>query len=59
MLRFPKIGRIVASDEASYQYLVESIQKFPDQQTFNPIWQKEALDCSTRTACGARSPVVQ
>lgn len=27
----PKIGGIVANDEASYQYLVESIRKFPDQ----------------------------
>ena len=26
--------RAVANDEASYQYLVESIRKFPDQQTF-------------------------
>jgi demethylmenaquinone methyltransferase/2-methoxy-6-polyprenyl-1,4-benzoquinol methylase len=28
----PKIGKIVASDEDSYQYLVESIRKFPDQE---------------------------
>ena len=26
--------RAIANDEASYQYLVESIRKFPDQQTF-------------------------
>lgn len=25
---------MVANDEASYQYLVESIRKFPDQRTF-------------------------
>ena len=30
----PEIGRAVASDAASYQYLVESIQKFPDQEAF-------------------------
>ncbi|CAL5227543.1 g10532 [Coccomyxa viridis] len=30
----PQIGRVVANDEASYQYLVESIRRFPDQQTF-------------------------
>ncbi|KAK9813099.1 hypothetical protein WJX72_009000 [[Myrmecia] bisecta] len=30
----PKIGRVVANDEASYQYLVESIRRFPDQDTF-------------------------
>jgi len=27
----PKIGGLVAGDEASYQYLVESIRQFPDQ----------------------------
>ena len=27
----PKIGGIVANDSASYQYLVESIRKFPTQ----------------------------
>ena len=26
--------RVVANDEASYQYLVESIRRFPDQKTF-------------------------
>jgi demethylmenaquinone methyltransferase/2-methoxy-6-polyprenyl-1,4-benzoquinol methylase len=30
----PLMGRIVANDRASYQYLVESIRKFPDQETF-------------------------
>jgi demethylmenaquinone methyltransferase/2-methoxy-6-polyprenyl-1,4-benzoquinol methylase len=30
----PKIGRYVAKDEPAYQYLVESIRKFPDQETF-------------------------
>ncbi len=28
----PKIGKIVAKDEESYQYLVESIRKFPSQK---------------------------
>ena len=27
----PKIGGLVAKDEASYQYLVESIRQFPNQ----------------------------
>jgi ubiquinone/menaquinone biosynthesis C-methylase UbiE len=27
----PKIGKVVANDEASYQYLVESIRRFPKQ----------------------------
>eukprot|EP00884_Botryococcus_braunii_P007793 jgi/Botrbrau1/17014/Bobra.49_2s0072.2 len=30
----PQIGRWVANDEASYKYLVESIRRFPDQETF-------------------------
>lgn len=30
----PKMGKLIANDEASYQYLVESIRKFPDQETF-------------------------
>jgi demethylmenaquinone methyltransferase/2-methoxy-6-polyprenyl-1,4-benzoquinol methylase len=30
----PAMGQIVAGDRASYQYLVESIRKFPDQETF-------------------------
>ncbi|GIM02789.1 hypothetical protein Vretimale_7638, partial [Volvox reticuliferus] len=30
----PRIGGLVANDSASYQYLVESIRKFPDQETF-------------------------
>jgi demethylmenaquinone methyltransferase/2-methoxy-6-polyprenyl-1,4-benzoquinol methylase len=30
----PKMGKLVAGDEASYQYLVESIRKFPKQEEF-------------------------
>jgi 2-methoxy-6-polyprenyl-1,4-benzoquinol methylase len=30
----PAMGGAVANDRASYQYLVESIRKFPDQDTF-------------------------
>ena len=30
----PKIGEWVTHDRESYQYLVESIRKFPDQETF-------------------------
>lgn len=29
----PKLGKWIAGDEASYQYLVESIRKHPDQET--------------------------
>jgi demethylmenaquinone methyltransferase/2-methoxy-6-polyprenyl-1,4-benzoquinol methylase len=30
----PVMGQVVAGDRDSYQYLVESIRKFPDQDTF-------------------------
>lgn len=30
----PTIGEVVAKDRAAYQYLVESIRRFPDQETF-------------------------
>ncbi|MBB4021459.1 demethylmenaquinone methyltransferase/2-methoxy-6-polyprenyl-1,4-benzoquinol methylase [Confluentimicrobium naphthalenivorans] len=30
----PAMGQVVANDRESYQYLVESIRKFPDQETF-------------------------
>ena len=30
----PEIGRMVANDRDSYQYLVESIRRFPDQKRF-------------------------
>lgn len=33
----PKIGKLVAKDEASYQYLVESIKKFPNQERFKKM----------------------
>jgi demethylmenaquinone methyltransferase/2-methoxy-6-polyprenyl-1,4-benzoquinol methylase len=28
------MGKMIANDADSYQYLVESIRKFPDQETF-------------------------
>ena len=30
----PTMGKLIANDRSSYQYLVESIRKFPDQKTF-------------------------
>ncbi|MCV2881788.1 bifunctional demethylmenaquinone methyltransferase/2-methoxy-6-polyprenyl-1,4-benzoquinol methylase UbiE [Actibacterium sp. XHP0104] len=30
----PKMGQLIANDSDSYQYLVESIRKFPDQESF-------------------------
>ena len=36
----PKLGKLVANDEASYQYLVESIRKHPDQETLKSMMDK-------------------
>ena len=33
----PKLGELIANDRESYQYLVESIRKFPDQDTFSDM----------------------
>eukprot|EP00761_Pharyngomonas_kirbyi_P000433 gb/GECH01000433.1/.p1 GENE.gb/GECH01000433.1/~~gb/GECH01000433.1/.p1 ORF type:complete len:292 (+),score=76.32 gb/GECH01000433.1/:1-876(+) len=33
----PSIGEVVAKDRDSYQYLVESIRRFPDQETFKSM----------------------
>jgi demethylmenaquinone methyltransferase/2-methoxy-6-polyprenyl-1,4-benzoquinol methylase len=33
----PGLGQALAGDRASYQYLVESIRRFPDQETFAAI----------------------
>ena len=33
----PKIGKVVARDEESYRYLVESIRRFPDMSTFKAM----------------------
>jgi demethylmenaquinone methyltransferase/2-methoxy-6-polyprenyl-1,4-benzoquinol methylase len=30
----PRMGQAIAGDRDSYQYLVESIRKFPNQETF-------------------------
>ena len=34
------MGEIIAGDRKSYQYLVESIRKFPDQEEFLEIIKK-------------------
>ena len=34
---WPKIGKLVTGDESSYQYLVESIEMHPDQQTLSDM----------------------
>jgi demethylmenaquinone methyltransferase/2-methoxy-6-polyprenyl-1,4-benzoquinol methylase len=33
----PRMGQIIANDRDSYQYLVESIRNFPDQETFSQM----------------------
>jgi demethylmenaquinone methyltransferase / 2-methoxy-6-polyprenyl-1,4-benzoquinol methylase len=33
----PKIGKLLAKDEESYRYLVESIRRFPDMATFETM----------------------
>lgn len=40
----PKIGKLVADDEASYQYLIESIRKHPDQETLKEMMLDAGLD---------------
>lgn len=40
----PMMGRIVANDRESYQYLVESIRKFPDQETFAAMIRSAGFD---------------
>ncbi|EFP04262.1 CRE-COQ-5 protein [Caenorhabditis remanei] len=39
----PVLGEILASDRASYQYLVESIRKFPNQDEFARIIREEGF----------------
>jgi demethylmenaquinone methyltransferase/2-methoxy-6-polyprenyl-1,4-benzoquinol methylase len=39
----PKIGKIVARDEDSYRYLVESIRRFPDMNTFKVMIEASGL----------------
>ena len=40
----PLLGQIVAGDRDSYQYLVESIRKFPDQETFASMIRAAGFD---------------
>lgn len=39
----PKIGKWVAKDEASYQYLAESIRMHPDQETLKQMMSEAGL----------------
>ena len=40
----PTMGKIIANDRDSYQYLVESIRKFPDQETFASMIREAGFD---------------
>jgi demethylmenaquinone methyltransferase/2-methoxy-6-polyprenyl-1,4-benzoquinol methylase len=40
----PALGQIVAGDRDSYQYLVESIRKFPDQESFATMIRKAGFE---------------
>ncbi|MDO8882207.1 bifunctional demethylmenaquinone methyltransferase/2-methoxy-6-polyprenyl-1,4-benzoquinol methylase UbiE [Pseudotabrizicola sp.] len=40
----PLMGQIVAGDRDSYQYLVESIRKFPDQENFATMIRQAGFD---------------
>lgn len=40
----PRMGQAIANDYDSYQYLVESIRNFPDQETFLSMVRKAGFD---------------
>ena len=40
----PKLGKLVVNDELSYQYLVESIRKHPDQNTLKEMMLNAGFD---------------
>jgi demethylmenaquinone methyltransferase/2-methoxy-6-polyprenyl-1,4-benzoquinol methylase len=40
----PTMGKVVTGDRDSYQYLVESIRKFPDQETFATMIKTAGFD---------------
>ena len=43
-LAIPKIGKLVTGDEDSYQYLVESIRKHPDQEALKQMMREAGFD---------------
>jgi 2-methoxy-6-polyprenyl-1,4-benzoquinol methylase len=45
----PAMGELVASDRASYQYLVESIRNFPKQEVFAQMMRDAGLRAVTHT----------
>lgn len=41
----PNLGEVIARDRASYQYLVESIRKFPKQDDLLAMIQQQGFRC--------------
>lgn len=40
----PKLGKLIAGDEESYRYLVESIRKHPDQETLKGMMERAGFE---------------
>jgi demethylmenaquinone methyltransferase/2-methoxy-6-polyprenyl-1,4-benzoquinol methylase len=56
----PRIGRIVAKDAASYQYLAESIRTFPDQEKLRAMMEAAGFErVSFRNLCGGIAAIHQ
>lgn len=49
----PKLGRLLAKDEASYRYLAESIRRHPDQQTLKAMLEQAGFErCDVHNLTG-------
>ena len=44
----PNLGHIIAADRDSYQYLVESIERFPTQARFSQMIEEAGFTVSKR-----------
>ncbi len=42
----PQLGEWIANDRPAYQYLVESIRRFPDQERLESMMQKAGFECT-------------
>ena len=52
----PTLGEWVAKDREAYQYLVESIRQFPDQETLSDMMKKAGFgDVNWQNLCGGIS----
>ena len=40
----PRLGRLIANDDASYRYLAESIRVHPDQETLKAMMEQAGFD---------------